>query len=151
MRPVRACSCVAMAKVWAMTNLSRRAAGRRRGRIPGGPNQGSKSNGNGAREGLVRADPRNWLITVVDGWGLDGALLRLSESLSSGALKATQSTCDTLSRGLQSAEINSALTVAKARFGESVEDRARADLGQWLALGCPVTEAGLGILRGQHP
>jgi hypothetical protein len=95
-----------------------------------------------------RDDPSQWLRTVAEGGGLDRALVRFSELLTSGALQIDKASCAALSRDPKLFRKKNALLVSSDTLDEAAEDLAWKDLDQWLRAGCPTTRDGLGSLRG---
>lgn len=92
-----------------------------------------------------RDNPVDWLNSTIDGWGLDGALLRLRQLLSTGILTVTPATCRALQEGFRSGVLDRSLREGQRWSSENAERSAKTALSEWLGLNCP---SGLKAIAG---
>jgi hypothetical protein len=138
----RACACVVSAQVWhlnepCLDSLTSGVMDRSRVDSTRAENESLL-----VRETIwFRDDPSGWLRLMIEGWGLDGALVRLRELLARGVFQTSPSVCASLARGVDSGK-------ADGSYSKGIEAEARDDFALWLNAGCPTTTSGLGYLLG---
>ena len=142
-----ACTCLAVSQVWrvdqpCLDNLPEASMDRSQVDAVRTTNQALLQR----ERGWFAAGPPSWLMTMVDGYGLDGAILRLHELLDRDRFQVTKAACTALAGSLQSGDVNDSLAAARARWNEAAEDNARLDFDKWLLLGCPTSHDGLKTL-----
>ena len=91
----------------------------------------------------LRLYPVNELKTIIDGSGLDGALLDLGALTSRPGQEITRSECRAFSDALSSGVLNDALASGAEFSSPDAERTAMTQFKTWLGLGCPAGYAGL--------
>jgi hypothetical protein len=81
-----------------------------------------------------RANPVDWTKTMVEGWGVDGMLLRLQQL--TDRMKVSQSSCEILRASLDKGELAAAFTVGRIWSGDAAETSAKHEFRNWLNSGC---------------
>jgi hypothetical protein len=134
----RACACVVMARVWmvnlpCLTDRSTDVIDR----VQLDSIRSMNRTGLQREQGWFRSDPVGWLKITISGSGMDGAVLRLAELLSAGAVHVSQPTCAAFLQSLRSGDLNASLAASSTRFNEVADREAKRELDQWLQSGCP--------------
>ena len=135
---VRSCACVAIAQVWkldspCLSQVTERDIDSVQVDLIRTSNREILSR---ERE-WFRTDPVEWLKTMIEAWGIDGALLRLSQLTVAGVLKVDSPACALIRKGYRSGRLSDSLGKARNTANEESESAALEDFDRWLALGCP--------------
>jgi hypothetical protein len=87
-------------------------------------------------EQQLHENPAGWLRTIVESWGVDGALLRLAALLRSSNDRLPPATCMALKGDSASSSFPESLAKGRLRSNGPAEEEAVTQFRKWLDSGC---------------
>jgi hypothetical protein len=133
----RMCACAVMALTWRLDEDCLHSASEPEEQ---GLDRIAAANGRlQKREGKwFRENATVWLKMSIEGWGIDGTVLRLGWFSSHGVIDVSKDSCEAFRGDLNDPGFNASLSLGGMRSTERAERSAMIDFRRWIALGCPV-------------
>ena len=87
-------------------------------------------------ERKLHDDPAAWLEETVEGWGMDGAMLRLGGLMAHSGSRFSKGACAALMARRKSVSFGASLEKGRDRFNAAAESAAIGQFDQWADAGC---------------